>query len=167
ETLLQFRAVDASGTVSNWVPSSPTAASTVRQDRTLPTAPTVSGGSTSWQSVASITITGAGSTDAGGSGLDHYEMRTSTNNGATWSSAAAAPRATVPAEGTTLVQARSVDLAGNPSAWAPATSGAGNTAKIDRTSPAAPAAIAGGSLTWSSAASAAVTASGATDSAGS
>src|SRR5215831_13754876 len=36
ETLLQFRAVDASGTVSTWVPSSPTAGSTVRQDRTLP-----------------------------------------------------------------------------------------------------------------------------------
>src|SRR5262249_126610 len=46
-TLVQFRAVDNSGLTSNWYPSSPTPGSTVELDRTLPTAPTVTGGSTS------------------------------------------------------------------------------------------------------------------------
>ena len=167
ETLLQFRAVDASGTPSNWVPVAPTAGSTVRQDRTVPTAPAVTGGSSSWQSAPSVTITGGGSTDSGGSGLDHYELRTSTTNGSSWSAGAVGTGTTVTAEGTTLVQVRSVDLAGNASAWTPGTAGAANTAKLDRTPPAAPTTLAGGSLTWSSAASITVTASGATDTSGS
>src|SRR5947209_2228694 len=167
ETLLQFRAVDASGTPSNWVPTAPTAGSTVRQDRTAPTAPTVTGGSSSWQSAPSVTITGGGSSDAGGSGLDHYEFRTSTSNGSSWSSGAVGNGTTVTAEGATLVQVRSVDLAGNASAWTPGTAGAANTAKLDRTAPAAPTTLTGGSLTWTSTASVTVTASGATDTSGS
>ena len=167
ETLLQFRAVDASGTPSNWVPTTPTAGSTVRQDRTVPTAPAVTGGSSSWQSAASATITGGGSSDAGGSGLDHYEWRSSTTNGASWTTGAVGNGTTVTAEGTTLVQVRAVDLAGNASAWTPGTAGAANTAKLDRTAPAAPTALTGGSLTWSTAASLTVTASGATDTSGS
>src|SRR6185437_9826600 len=59
ETLVRFRALDNVGNASNWVTG------TVRLDRTAPTAPTVSGGSLSWSSAASKTITGAGSTDAG------------------------------------------------------------------------------------------------------
>ena len=167
ETLVQFRALDAAGLVSNWVPSSPTAGSTVRLDRTVPTAPAVSGGSTSWQNVAQITIAGAGSSDSGGSGLNHYEYRTSTNNGGSWSGSSTGSSFAVTSEGSTLVQLRSVDGAGNMSAWVPATAGASNTAKIDRTAPQAPTTLTGGSVTWLSSASVSVTAAGATDTSGS
>ena len=65
------------------------------------------------------------------------------------------------------MQVRGVDLAGNVSAWTPAAAGAGNTAKIDRTTPHGPTGLTGGSLNWSAAASVRVAASGATDSGGS
>ena len=45
-------------------------------DHTLPTVPAVTGGSTSWLTEASTTITPCGSTDAGGSLFNHYEYRT-------------------------------------------------------------------------------------------
>ena len=167
ETLVQFRALDAAGLVSNWVPASPTAGSTVRLDRTLPTAPAVSGGATSWQNVAQITIGGAGSSDGGGSGLNHYEYRTSTNNGGSWSGSSTGSSFAVTPEGSTLVQLRSVDGAGNFSPWVPATAGASNTAKIDRTAPQAPTTLTGGSVTWLTSASVGVTAAGATDTSGS
>ncbi|MDX6535186.1 MAG: large repetitive protein, partial [Gaiellales bacterium] len=63
QTLVRFRAVDALGLTSNWVQA------TVRIDRTAPTSPVVSGGSLSWLGAAASTVTGAGSTDSGGSGL--------------------------------------------------------------------------------------------------
>ena len=153
--------------MSNWVPASPTAGSTVRLDRTLPTAPAVSGGATSWQNVAQITIGGAGSSDGGGSGLNHYEYRTSTNNGGSWSGSSTGSSFAVTPEGSTLVQLRSVDGAGNFSPWVPATAGASNTAKIDRTAPQAPTTLTGGSVTWLTSASVSVTAAGATDTSGS
>ena len=106
ETLVQYRSIDGAGNVSAWTPASATAGSTARIDRTIPTAPTVSGGSLSWQSVASITITGSGSTDAGGSSLSGYEYRTSTNGGSSWSSASAGASVNITAEGETLVQYR-------------------------------------------------------------
>ncbi len=167
ETLVQFRALDAAGLVSSWVPASPTAGSTVRLDRTLPSAPAVSGGSTSWQNVAQITIGGAGSSDGGGSGLNHYEYRTSTNTGGSWSGSSTGSSFAVTSEGSTLVQLRSVDGAGNFSAWVPATAGASNTAKIDRTAPQAPTTLTGGSVTWLTSTSVSVTAAGATDTSGS
>ncbi len=160
ETLLQFRSIDGSGNTSAWSPSSPTSGSTVRLDRTNPTAPAVSGGSLSWQSVASITVTGSGSTDSGGSGLVGYEYRTSTDGGATWGSASLAASQTVTAEGETLVQVRSIDNAGNTSAWTPTSATAGSTARIDRTIPTAPT-VSGGSLAWQSVASITITGSGA------
>src|SRR6185503_4186969 len=79
ETLVQFRAADALGNVSSWAPSPAVAANTVRIDRTAPTAPGASGGSYGWQSVASITVTGGGATDVGGSGVASYSYRTSTD----------------------------------------------------------------------------------------
>ncbi|MFN8121538.1 MAG: choice-of-anchor C family protein [Thermoleophilia bacterium] len=166
ETLVQFRAVDNAGNAGAWEPSPATGASTVRIDRTNPTAPTVSGGSLSWQNVASITITGAASTDAGGSALSGYEHRTSTDGGSTWSAATAGGSLTVTAEGETLVQYRSVDGAGNTSAWTPASATAGSTARIDRTDPTAPT-VSGGSLSWQNTASIDITASGSTDGGGS
>ena len=53
---------------------------TVRLDRTAPSAPSVSGLTPGWQSVASVTATASGSTDAR-SGLDHYEYEISADGG--------------------------------------------------------------------------------------
>jgi hypothetical protein len=165
-TIVQFRAVDASGQTSNWVPATAGPANTVMLDRVLPTAPTVSGGSLSWQNVASVDVTGSGGVDAL-SGVSGYEYRTSSDNGLTWSAATAGATATVTAQGKTLVQFRTDDAAGNGSAWAPTAAGAANTVEIDRTPPTDPTTVSGGSLTWRSAASTAVTAAGSTDSPGS
>ena len=162
-TLVQFQATDGVGLKSAW--SGITAGGTVQLDRTAPTAPTVSGGSSAWQMAAPVTITASGSTDAGGALLTGYQYRTSTDGGTTWSAATAAPAA-ISGDGVTLVQMRSVDGAGNTSAWAPASNGTANTVKLDTTAPTAPI-VAGGTGGWSAAASALVTASGATDSPGS
>ncbi len=53
----------------------------------------------------------------------------------------------VSVEGTTIVQFRAVDAAGNASAWAPAVAGAGNTVKLDRTAPTLPTVSGGRSCT--------------------
>ena len=111
-TVVQFRAIDAAGNTSAWVQG------TVKLDRTVPTNPTVSGGSTSWFSSASRTISASGATDTI-SGLARYEYRTSTNNGSTWGATVAGASAVITAEGTTIVQFRSVDNAGNVSVVAP------------------------------------------------
>jgi hypothetical protein len=138
-TVVQFRSIDAAGNPSAWVQG------TVKLDRTLPTNPTVSGGSTSWAAAGSRTISAAGATDAP-SGLARYEYRTSTNNGSTWGATVAGPSAVITAEGTTIVQFRSVDNAGNVSSWIPTTAGTSNTVKLDRTAPTLPT-VTGGSLT--------------------
>jgi hypothetical protein len=157
ETLVQFRSVDGDGNVSAWTPASATAGSTVRLDRTSPTAPTVSGGSLSWQSVASVAVTASGAS-GGASGLAGYEYRTSTNAGSTWSSGTSGASVTVSAEGETLVQYRSLDIAGNASAWTPASATAGSTVRLDRTDPGTPT-VSGGSLSWQSVADITITAS--------
>src|SRR5262249_25617387 len=84
ETLVQFRATDAAGFQSSWAPSAPTPETTVRLDRTAPTAPALNGGSLSWQNVASVSVSASGSTDAS-SGLAGYQYRTSVNGGSSWS----------------------------------------------------------------------------------
>jgi hypothetical protein len=160
ETLVQFRSVDGAGNVSAWTPSPPAGASTVRLDRTDPTDPSVTGGSLSWQSVASVVVSASGSTDAGGSGPATYEHRTSTDGGTTWSAAGAGASVTVSAQGETLVELHSVDGAGNASAWVSA------TVRIDRAAPSAPG-VAGGSSSWQTVAPVAVSASGSTDTGGS
>ncbi len=160
ETLVQFRSIDTAGNASAWTPSAPTGASTVRLDRTAPTDPSVAGGSLVWQSVASVGVSGSGSTDAGGSGPATYEHRTSTDGGATWSAASAGATVTVSAQGETLVQLHAVDGAGNTSAWI------GATVRIDRSDPSAPSVV-GGSSAWQASSPVSVSASGSTDSGGS
>src|SRR5262249_20887937 len=76
ETLVQLRALDGAGNASDWGPGIPVAGSTVRLDRGAPTDPTVSGGSLSWQSVPSVTVSASGSAD-GAAGVSGYEYRTS------------------------------------------------------------------------------------------
>src|SRR5262249_54984173 len=122
ETLVRFRSVDGAGNVSGWV------GATVRIDRTPPSDPSVSGGSAAWQSVASVTISAAGSPDAL-SGVAGYEFETSTDAGATWSAPATGASLTISAEGETLVRFQAVDSAGNSSAWV------SDVARIDRTAP--------------------------------
>ena len=167
ETLVQFRASDIAGNPGAWGPAADTAGATVRLDRGLPTAPTVAGGSAAWTNAASVTITATGSTDSG-SGLAGYQSRTSANGGSSWSawSATGAGSLAVASAGTTLVEYRSVDNAGNTSAAAPAANGPANTVSIDRTLPTLPTTVSGGSGSWLTAASTTITASGSTDSGG-
>jgi hypothetical protein len=164
QTLVQFRATDTSGLSSPWAPAAATAGSTVRIDRTAPVVPVVSGGSLAWQNTASVTVSAAGASDAL-SGMARYEYRTSTDGGATWSAPAAGAANLVTAEGQTLTQFRSVDNAGNTSAWNPGTGGSTNTVRIDRTAPTAPSVLGGSG--WTNAASVTVTGSGSTDAPGS
>jgi hypothetical protein len=167
ETLVQFRASDTAGNVGTWGPAADTAGATVRLDRGLPTAPTVAGGSAAWTNAASVTVTATGSTDSG-SGLAGYQSRTSANGGSSWSawSTTGAGSVAVASTGTTLVEFRSVDNAGNTSAAAPAANGPANTVNIDRTLPTLPPTVSGGSGSWLTAASTTITASGSTDSGG-
>ncbi|HEY7814420.1 MAG TPA: hypothetical protein VIC62_14355, partial [Nakamurella sp.] len=161
ETLVQFRSVDLAGNVSAWAPGTPDSTDTVRIDRTAPVLPTISGGSLAWQSVNSVTISATGSTDTW-AGFDHYEMRTSTDGGATWTSPTTAAAITISTPGETLAQFRSVDAVGNASAWAPASPGPTNTVRLDRTAPSDPT-VSGGSLTWQQVPAVTISAGGATD----
>ena len=86
ETLVEFRPIDNTSLTSAW------AQVAVRIDRTDPSDPTVAGGSPAWQNVASFDIAASGSTDAGGSGLAGYELRTSTDGESSWTSPAAGRR---------------------------------------------------------------------------
>ncbi len=163
DTWVQFRSVDTAGNTSAWTPATQTAGATVRLDRTAPSIPVATGGSSGWSNAASITVT-ATSTDAG-SGVKSYQYQTSTNGGSTWSGAMTGSSVTVSAAGTTLVQFRATDNANIPSSWSGVT--VGGTVQLDRTVPAAPTTVSGGSLSWQLTAPVTISASGATDSGGS
>ena len=122
ETLIRFRALDVAGNASSWVTG------TVRLDRIAPTALAVSRGSLSWTNAASVTVSAAQSTDAL-SGLAGYESETSTDAGASWSTAIPGSSLAVSAEGETLVHFRAFDLAGNAGSWV------SDTVRLDRTPP--------------------------------
>src|SRR5262249_37329973 len=159
ETLVQFRSQDAAGNASAWAPASPIAGNTVRLDRLPPTIPTISGGSSTWQSVPSVNVSATGGRGRGSGGASD-EYRPSMANGATWSRPSPGATATVTAEGVTLVQFRSVDGMGFVSGWAPSSATSASTVKLDHTAPAAPN-VAGGSASWQSGAPVVVTGSGA------
>jgi hypothetical protein len=165
-TIVEFRSVDNAGNVSAWAPNPAVPANIVELDRTAPSVPTVSGGSLSWQAVASVTVTASGSTDGTGvytAGVSGYQYRTSTDGGSTWSAATAGSSAAITAQGTTVVQFRAVDGAGNDSAWAPATPDATDTVKLDRTAPTPPT-VGGGTGGSCTAGPVTLTASGSIDS---
>ena len=105
-TITQFRAIDVAGNTSAWFPTVADATNTVKIDKTLPTAPTLTGGgtATAWQNVASVTITPSGSTDAGGSGFSKYQARWSSNGGLTYGAVADATDLTLTNEGNNWVQ---------------------------------------------------------------
>jgi hypothetical protein len=168
QTMVEFRATDVAGNAGAWAPAPGTAGATVRIDRSVPTAPTVSGGSASWTNAASVAVSASGSTD-GVSGLAGYQSRTSANGGSTWTgwSATGPGSLAVTATGTTVVEFRAVDMAGNLSAAMPSTNGAANTVNIDRTVPTTPTVSGGSSYTWRTSASTTIAASGSSDSGGS
>jgi hypothetical protein len=161
ETIVQFRALDGARNPSPWAPAVPAPESTVRLDRSAPTVPAVSGGSAAWQSVDSVTVGASGSADPL-SGFDHYEARTSSDRGVTWSDPVRADSVTMSGEGETLVQFRAVDALGAASEWAPASSTAASTIRIDRSAPGVPT-VSGGSNAWQDTDSVAVSAGGSTD----
>jgi len=157
-TITQFRAIDLAANTSAWFPTVADATNTVKIDKTVPTAPTVTGGgnATAWQNVSSVTLDAAGSTDAGGSGFAKYQVRWSSNGGLTYGAASDASTWPVSNEGNNWVQFHSVDNAGNVSPWVTA------YARIDRTVPTAPNIVGGGSL-WKAGTSVSVSATGSSD----
>ncbi len=121
-----------------------------RVDTIAPTAPAVSGGTGAW-TAAAVAIAATGATDTGGSGVASYQHRSSANGGTTWSTAAAGATVNVSANGTTWVQFRALDKAGNASAWAPATADPAAEAMVDTLPPSLPV-LTGGSSGWQTAA---------------
>jgi hypothetical protein len=158
-TLVQFRALDNAGNASAWSGSLP--AGTVKLDRTAPVS-TATGGSLSWSTAPSATISESASDPLSGIDATTYQYRTSTDHGTTWSAPSAGGAVTVSASGETLVQFRVTDQAGNVGDWGPAALTAGGTVRLDHTAPTLPS-VAGGSGSWSNAASKTITASGSTD----
>ena len=77
----------------------------------------VGGGLLVWQRAAPPD--GGGGTD-GLSGVAGYQYRSSADGGGTWTAPQPGATAVVSAEGSTVVQFRTLDAAGNASAWAPA-----------------------------------------------
>ncbi|MDX6594447.1 MAG: large repetitive protein [Gaiellales bacterium] len=149
-------ACDTAGNCSDYSPAD--TAANVKIDRTAPSVPGVSGGSSAWSTTA-VTVTNlADSTDAV-SQVDPagYELQTSTDNGATWSPAEneSSHQVSVTTDGVTLVRFRSQDNAGNASPWTnPGVDGVGS-ARIDTTAPAVP--NVSGTNGWTNAASATAT----------
>jgi len=131
DTRVQYRAVDAAGNASTW------AEAIVRLDRTGPSTPTATGGSAEWRSAASVEIVNAEDAADSLSGVpaDGYQMQIRKDGDPFWTNAELDDASlTVRHEGTTAVRFRSVDRAGNTSAWSPI-----ETVKLDRTAPAVPA----------------------------
>ena len=111
-----------------------------------------------------MTLTAAGGSDAT-SGLAGYQYRVSVNGGA-WRSPAPWYPAAIGIEGSSIVQFRSVDRAGNTSSWVPSVPGPDNTVNIDTTPPAVPT-LTGASPLWQDVPSVTVNASGGADTSGS
>ena len=149
ETLVRFRAVDVSGKTSNWV------VATARIDRTKPTDPNVSSAGAGWQNTSMLPLSASGSSDSGGSGLVGYQSEMSTN-GAPYTSPVLGASVFVTSDGVTVVRFRSIDGAGNTSAWSQV------TARLDSSPPSDPT-VTGWSPGWVNSASVVVTAAGSAD----
>lgn len=102
-------------------------------DRVAPAIPSVTGGSSTWSDAASVRLV-ATSADAL-SGLQRYEVRTSSDAGAVSAPrTAAAGVLDITAEGVTRAQFRAIDRAGNASAWS-SLDAATSRGQLDRTEP--------------------------------
>ena len=159
-TWITFRAVDALGNKGPWstdpLTGTAPASSIARIDHTVPTI-TVSGGSTSWSNAASAKITPTGVDATSLVNAASYQYQTSNDGGTTWQPVVTGTSATITREGSTLVEFRVSDNAGNQSAWSsPA------EVHLDRVAPTVPV-PAGGSSGWTNAAQVTVTAGQSTD----
>jgi hypothetical protein len=153
-TFVQFRATDNAGNTSGWTTAAAGAAGSVRLDRTSPSL-TVSGATGAWTNASAVGVTAsAGDADSGVAG---YQSRTSVDGGASWDAPQATPAVTASLEGTTLVQFRATDHAGNTSPWTTATPGGAGSVRIDRTPPAVT--VSGADGSWTNAPSVTVTSS--------
>ena len=132
QTLVQFHAVDNSGQVSGWTPA------TVSIDRTAPSSTNVTGGTGgNWVNATAtpVTVTGGGATDPL-SGVASYQYRASTDGRRAWSVAATGTADVIAAQGTTTVQFRAIDSAGNVGPWSPSSFWAAPTSfRSTRSSP--------------------------------
>ncbi|MBE1444898.1 OmpL47-type beta-barrel domain-containing protein [Paenibacillus sp. OAS669] len=144
QTTIKARAIDNAGNIST------ESTADINIDKTAPTKPIVTPATTAWsKNDVSVTITPG--TD-GGSGVGKTEYRLS---GGSWT--AYGGPFTISAEGQTVIEARSMDNAGNISAMGTA------TVQVDKTLPTAPA-VNPASIAWSNGASVDVTITGGTDS---
>jgi hypothetical protein len=160
-TLVAFRATDDAGNTSPWTATAAGGPGSVRLDRTSP-AVSVSGATGAWSAAASITAT-ASATDSD-SGIAGYQSRTSADAGVSWEAPQSTSAVTVAGEGSTLVQFRATDNAGNTSPWSAAATGGSGSIRIDRTAPAVT--VSGADGSWTNAAAVAVSASAADSGAG-
>jgi hypothetical protein len=129
-------------------------------DLDAPLPPTsVLGGSIAWSSTP-VMLTAAGGSDAT-SGLAGYQYRAAVNGGA-WRPPVLRNPAAIGIEGSSIVQFRSVDRAGNTSSWVPSVPGPDNTVNVDTTPPGTPT-LTGGSPLWQDVPSVTVNASGGAD----
>ena len=118
-----------------------------------PRRPTVTGGSLTWQNVASRDrVRGGRRPTPAAPASPATSTARSTDGGTTWGAPTGAS-ATITAEGETLVQFRTRGRRRQHLAWAPASAGAGSTVRIDRTAPPVDPTVSGGSLAWPNAAS--------------
>ena len=129
-------------------------------DLTKPTAPVVTGGSASWVTTPTA-VKASGSTDVG-TGVAGYQYRESANGGLSWSAVSNGASVTVTTSGSSWVQFRARDKAGNLSPWAPVTRDAASSVLLDDTPPTLPV-VTGGGANWVHSASVDVTASGSVD----
>ena len=152
-TLVAFRATDNAGNTSAWTSASAGAPGSVRLDRTSP---------------ARLRVRGHRRVDERrGRGGHRVGRRRRLRRGGLpvaylgrrrrhLGRAQAIPAVTATREGTTLVQFRATDHAGNTSPWTTATDGGAGSVRIDRTAPAVT--VAGADGSWTNAAAVTVTA---------
>ncbi|WP_168120001.1 Ig-like domain-containing protein [Paenibacillus sp. HB172176] len=123
QTTVHARSVDGVGNVSS------ESAAVILIDSEAPAAPTVTIGAVGW-SAANVSVSVDDGSDTGGSGISRSEIRLSGAVNMSWTTYSGT--ITVNAEGTTEIEARTVDNAGNISELASA------QVRIDKTAPTAP-----------------------------
>ena len=124
--VLRLKAAAALDADANAGPVADVAASTILVDRAAPTAT-----SPTTTLVTGMTLSGASipcriawsGSDAGGSGVGHYELARSLDGGTTWTTISASLVATntsltVGSSGTTRFRVRAIDQVGNVGSWA-------------------------------------------------
>ena len=134
---IYFRAVNNAGTIG-----AISSAQTTKIDTSIPSAPTLTGGSTTWiNGIRTISVSAAPSSTSGIAKYQYYVSTSSTSQaGGSWADCTTSQIITT--EGTRYIYFRAVNNAGTIGVVSSA-----QTTKIDTSTPAAPT-VAGGSTTW-------------------